>query len=101
MATQEIALNEALEAVGIDVFETDLAELIVQLGEDKPSHILVPPIHKNRAEIREIFARTIPGVDPELTDEPRKLAMAARAYLRERFLCARGAVSRWVERRVG
>ncbi|MCW2534636.1 MAG: putative oxidoreductase subunit with NAD(P)-binding domain and ferredoxin-like domain, partial [Modestobacter sp.] len=64
MATQEIGLNEALEAAGLDVFETDLAELIVQLGEDKPSHILVPAIHKNRAEIREIFARTIPGVDP-------------------------------------
>ena len=93
MATQEIALNEALEAVGIDVFETDLAELIVQLGEDTPSHILVPAIHKNRAEIREIFARTIPGVDPGLTDDPRQLAMAARAHLRERFLRARVAVS--------
>jgi L-lactate dehydrogenase complex protein LldF len=93
MATQEIGLNEALEAVGLDVFETDLAELIVQLGEDKPSHILVPAIHKNRAEIREIFARTIPGVDPGLTDDPRQLAMAARAHLRERFLRARVAIS--------
>src|SRR5215212_4157629 len=93
MATQEIALNEALEAAGLDVFETDLAELIVQLGEDKPSHILVPAIHKNRAEIREIFARTIPGVDPGLTDDPRQLAMAARTHLRERFLRARVAVS--------
>ena len=64
MATQEIGLNEALEAAGIDAFETDLAELIVQLGDDKPSHILVPAIHKNRAEIREIFLRTMPGVDP-------------------------------------
>src|ERR671927_171611 len=93
MATQEIALNEALEAVGIDVFETDLAELIVQLGEDTPSHILVPAIHKNRAEIREIFLRTMPGVDADLTDEPRRLAMAARAHLRERFLRARVAIS--------
>jgi L-lactate dehydrogenase complex protein LldF len=93
MATQEIGLNEALEAAGLDVFETDLAELIVQLGEDKPSHILVPAIHKNRAEIREIFARTIPGVDPGLTDDPRQLAMAARQHLRERFLRARVAVS--------
>jgi L-lactate dehydrogenase complex protein LldF len=93
MATQEIGLNEALEAAGLDVFETDLAELIVQLGEDKPSHILVPAIHKNRAEIREIFARTIPGVDPGLTDDPRQLAMAARTHLRERFLRARVAVS--------
>jgi L-lactate dehydrogenase complex protein LldF len=93
MATQEIGLNEALEAAGLDVFETDLAELIVQLGEDKPSHILVPAIHKNRAEIREIFARTIPGVDPGLTDDPRQLAMAARSHLRERFLRARVAIS--------
>ncbi|WP_138735003.1 LutB/LldF family L-lactate oxidation iron-sulfur protein [Modestobacter excelsi] len=93
MATQEIGLNEALEAAGLDVFETDLAELIVQLGEDQPSHILVPAIHKNRAEIRAIFARTIPGVDPGLTDDPRRLAMAARQHLRERFLRARVAVS--------
>ncbi|MGY1774000.1 LutB/LldF family L-lactate oxidation iron-sulfur protein [Blastococcus sp. SYSU D00813] len=93
MATQEIGLNEALEAAGIEALETDLAELIVQLGEDRPSHILVPAIHKNRSEIREIFARTIPGVDPDLTDEPRRLAMAARAHLRERFLRARVAIS--------
>ena len=93
MATQEIGLNEALEAAGIAAHETDLAELIVQLGEDKPSHILVPAIHKNRAEIREIFLRTMPGVDPTLTDDPRRLAMAARAHLRERFLRARVAIS--------
>jgi L-lactate dehydrogenase complex protein LldF len=93
MATQEIGLNEALEAAGVTAHETDLAELIVQLGHDKPSHILVPAIHKNRAEIREIFLREMPGVDPSLTDEPRQLAMAARAHLRERFLRARVAIS--------
>jgi L-lactate dehydrogenase complex protein LldF len=78
MATQEIGLNEALEAAGIQPVETDLAELIVQLGHDKPSHILVPAIHRNRAEIREIFLRAMPGVDPSLTDEPAVLAAAAR-----------------------
>ncbi|WP_116453544.1 LutB/LldF family L-lactate oxidation iron-sulfur protein [Blastococcus litoris] len=93
MATQEIGLNEALGAAGITAHETDLAELIVQLGEDQPSHILVPAIHKNRAEIREIFLRTMPGVDPDLPDDPRRLAMAARAHLRERFLRARVAIS--------
>jgi L-lactate dehydrogenase complex protein LldF len=93
MATQEIGLNEALEAAGIAAHETDLAELIVQLGDDKPSHILVPAIHKNRAEIREIFLRTMPGADADLTDEPRRLAMAARQHLRERFLRARVAIS--------
>ncbi|CAM5226124.1 lactate utilization protein B [Streptomyces violaceorubidus] len=55
MATQEIGLNEALEAAGIHAYETDLAELIVQLGKDRPSHILVPAIHRNRGEIRDIF----------------------------------------------
>lgn len=60
MATQEIGLNEYLEAQGIAAVETDLAELIVQLGHDKPSHILVPAIHRNRAEIREIFNRAMP-----------------------------------------
>jgi L-lactate dehydrogenase complex protein LldF len=93
MTTQEIGLNEALEAAGITAHETDLAELIVQLGDDKPSHILVPAIHKNRAEIREIFLRTMPGVDPGLTDDPRRLAMAAREHLRERFLRASVAIS--------
>jgi L-lactate dehydrogenase complex protein LldF len=93
MATQEIGLNEALAEAGIAAVETDLAELIVQLGHDQPSHILVPAIHRNRAEIREIFLREMPGVDRELTDEPRRLAMAARAHLRRKFLSARVAVS--------
>jgi len=93
MATQEIGLNEALEQAGITAHETDLAELIVQLAEDKPSHILVPAIHRNRAEIRELFLRTIPDIDATLTDDPRQLAMAARRYLRERFLTARVAIS--------
>jgi len=93
MATQEIGLNEALAEAGITAVETDLAELIVQLADDKPSHILVPAIHRNRREIREIFLEHMPGVDPALTDEPRVLAMAARAYLRRTFLSARVAVS--------
>jgi L-lactate dehydrogenase complex protein LldF len=93
MATQEIGLNEALEAAGITPVETDLAELIVQLGDDKPSHILVPAIHRNRSEIREIFLNAMPGVDPGLTDEPPELAGAARKYLRETFLHTRVAIS--------
>lgn len=93
MATQEIGLNEYLEERGIAAFETDLAELIVQLGHDKPSHILVPAIHKNRTEIRDIFLREMPDVDPALTDEPRRLAMAARAHLRRKFLSAKVAIS--------
>jgi len=93
MATQEIGLNEALADAGITAYETDLAELIVQLGHDTPSHILVPAIHRNRAEIREIFRREMPGVDPDLTDEPTALAEAARRYLRQKFLTADVAIS--------
>jgi L-lactate dehydrogenase complex protein LldF len=90
MATQEIELNEALHAAGIDAIETDLAELIVQLGHDKPSHILVPAIHRNRAEIEEIFHRN--GLAPASSD-PAALAAAARGYLRAKFLSAQVAVS--------
>ncbi|MGE0219459.1 LutB/LldF family L-lactate oxidation iron-sulfur protein [Mycolicibacterium sp.] len=97
MATQEIELNEALEAAGIHAWETDLAELIVQLGHDWPSHILVPAIHRNRAEVREIFLREMAKVGrpapADLTDEPRRLAEAARLHLREKFLRAKVAVS--------
>jgi L-lactate dehydrogenase complex protein LldF len=93
MATQEIGLNEALADAGIAALETDLAELIVQLVNDQPSHILVPAIHRNRAEIRELFARTIPDVDPDLTDDPRQLAATARRFLRQRFLTAKVGIS--------
>ncbi|WP_330309279.1 MULTISPECIES: LutB/LldF family L-lactate oxidation iron-sulfur protein [unclassified Streptomyces] len=97
MATQEIGLNEALEAEGIHAYETDLAELIVQLGKDRPSHILVPAIHRNRGEIRDIFAREMSEWGrpaPEgLTDTPAELAEAARLHLREKFLRAKVGVS--------
>jgi L-lactate dehydrogenase complex protein LldF len=92
MATDEIGLNEALAEAGIKAYETDLAELIVQLGEDRPSHILVPAIHRNRAEIRDLFVRTLPDMEG-LSDEPAALAEAARKYLRARFLSARVGVS--------
>jgi L-lactate dehydrogenase complex protein LldF len=97
MATQEIELNEALEEAGVHAWETDLAELIVQLGHDRPSHILVPAIHRNRREIREIFRREMAKVGrpaPEdLTAEPARLAEAARLHLREKFLRAKVAIS--------
>ena len=93
MATQEIGLDEHLGEHGITATETDLAELIVQLGNDKPSHILVPAIHKNRHEIREIFRREMPEATDELTSEPRDLAEAARKHLREKFLSTKVAIS--------
>jgi L-lactate dehydrogenase complex protein LldF len=93
LATDEIGLNEALGDAGITAHETDLAELIVQLGHDRPSHILVPAIHRNRSEIRDIFLAAMPGVPAGLTDDPAQLAEAARRYLRRKFLAARVAVS--------
>src|SRR6476619_5108380 len=93
MATQEIGLNEYLEEQGIAAVETDLAELIVQLAHDKPSHILVPAIHRNRTEVRDIFLAEMDDAPADLTDEPRRLAMAAREHLRRKFLTARVAVS--------
>ncbi|MDR2984129.1 MAG: iron-sulfur cluster-binding protein [Nocardiopsaceae bacterium] len=93
IVTDEIALNDALANAGISAVETDLAELIVQLGRDRPSHFLVPAIHRNRAEIREIFLREMQDVDPGLTDEPEALAEAARLHLRRKFLSAEVGIS--------
>jgi L-lactate dehydrogenase complex protein LldF len=106
LTTDEIRLNEALVAHGIEAIETDLAELIIQLAGERSSHILVPAIHKNRSEIRELFLHEliehdlVPGprellgteVD-ELPDEPRALTAVARAYLRSKFLSAKVAIS--------
>src|SRR5699024_152836 len=63
----------------------------VQLAEDTPSHILVPAIHKNRAEIRELFNERLDA--GELSDRPDELADAARLYLRKKFLNARVGIS--------
>jgi len=84
MTSDETRLNRALEAAGIAPYETDLADLIIQLGDDRPSHIVVPALHRNRAEIREIFLRGM-GLR-ELGGEPEDLTTAARRFLREKFL---------------
>jgi len=91
MTTEEIGLNTALEAAGIRAYETDLAELIIQLGHDLPSHIVVPALHKNRQQIREIFMREMNL--PNLGEAPQDLAEAARTFLREKFLRVRTGVS--------
>ncbi|HUY61463.1 MAG TPA: lactate utilization protein B, partial [Candidatus Dormibacteraeota bacterium] len=96
LTTEEIQLNPALEAAGLTVVETDLAELICQLAGEPSSHILVPAIHKNRSEIRDLFARRLPDLRDgatTLSDRPEDLTAAARAYLRQRFLRAEVAVS--------
>jgi L-lactate dehydrogenase complex protein LldF len=92
IATDEIRLNDALAAAGVEAIETDLAELIVQLDGDSPSHILVPAIHKNRAEIRALFERTI-AEGRELGWEATAIAEAARLHLRQKFLTVPMAIS--------
>src|SRR4051794_11965697 len=92
LATDEINLNDRLEAEGVHAIETDLAELINQLAGDWSSHILVPAIHRNRAEIRRLFEQTI-AQGRELSDAPEALTEAARLHLREKFLTVPVAVS--------
>jgi len=91
MTTDEIRLNDYLAKHDILALETDLAELIVQLAGDESSHILVPAIHKNRTEIRDLFRNRLNK--PELSDKPEELAEAARGYLRSRFLKAKVGIS--------
>ncbi|WP_291425179.1 lactate utilization protein B [Deinococcus sp.] len=92
ITSDEIELNKALDAHGVHAIETDLAELIVQLSNDTPSHILVPAIHRNRAEIQALFNAELPG-EGHLSDDPAELAGAARRYLRHKFLTTKMAVS--------
>ena len=91
MTSDEVQMNVALEAAGITPIETDLADMIVQMGHDEPSHIVVPALHKNRFEVRDLFRETMQR--PELTEQPEELTGAARAYLRERFLKVKIGVS--------
>jgi L-lactate dehydrogenase complex protein LldF len=91
ITTDEIGLNESLAERGIDAVETDLAELIIQLAGEPSSHFLVPAIHKNRTQIRDLFREHLGR--PDLTDDPGELAEAARLHLREEFVSAEVAIS--------
>jgi L-lactate dehydrogenase complex protein LldF len=90
MLTEEIHLNDALERHGLEVIETDLGELIVQLSGDKPSHIIAPVLHKTRFEVGELFRDQM---DVPYTDDPEELNAIAREYLRHRFLTADMGIS--------
>ena len=96
MTSEEIELNSELEAHGIAPYETDLAELIIQLGEDFSSHFVVPALHINHLQIQQIFKRKMPlekmGFS-DLGERPPELAEAARRYLREKFLRVKIGVS--------
>ncbi|TDJ66601.1 MAG: iron-sulfur cluster-binding protein [Planctomycetota bacterium] len=82
MTTEEIGLNDALERGGLLPVETDLGEWIIQLAGETPSHIIVPAIHKTKAQIAELFVEKL-GIPP--TDDVTELTLAARRVLRETF----------------
>src|SRR5438552_10561443 len=82
MVTEEIHLNAALEAAGIEAVETDLGEFIIQLAGETPSHIIAPAIHKTKGQIAELFANTL-GI--ERTSDIAKLTTTARQVLRDKF----------------
>ncbi|HLW70999.1 MAG TPA: LutB/LldF family L-lactate oxidation iron-sulfur protein [Candidatus Binataceae bacterium] len=90
MTTEEIALNPALAAAGIEPVETDLGEYIVQLRNEAPSHIITPAIHLAREDIGRLFAEKL-GIP--YTPEPEKLTAAARERLRSIFLSAEMGVT--------
>jgi L-lactate dehydrogenase complex protein LldF len=83
MVSEEIELNHALEAAGIAALESDMGEYIVQLAGERPSHIIMPAIHKTKEEIARLFAEKIPGVD--YTDSVDALIQIGRRVLREKF----------------
>jgi len=87
MVAEETALNEALEAAGLEVVETDLGEYIIQQAGEPPSHIIGPALHKSRAQVAELFRRSHDRGEREL-GEVQDLVREARAVLRERFLAA-------------
>jgi len=85
MASEEIGLNHALEADGVDVVETDLGEYIVQIAHEPPSHIIVPAIHKTRGDVADLFNEVH---HTHLPPDPPELTRFARDLLRDRFLSA-------------
>lgn len=85
MVTEEIHLNAALEEAGCEVIETDLGEYIIQLNHETPAHILAPSLHKNRNQIRDIFAEKKGYKNSE---KPEEMALFVREKLRQEFLTA-------------
>lgn len=86
MVTEEISLNQALEEAGCEVIETDLGEYILQVDDhEPPSHIVVPALHKNRQQIRDIFKEK-QGYNK--SDKPEEMALHVRNKLRNEYLTA-------------
>jgi L-lactate dehydrogenase complex protein LldF len=82
MTTEEIHLNEFLEEKGIEPFETDLGEYIVQLAGQKPYHIVTPAMHMSKQDVSELFHKHL---GTELTDSAEELTMIARRIMREKY----------------
>ncbi len=83
MVSEEIEFNHAMEAAGVGALESDMGEYIVQLAGEKPSHIIMPAIHKTKEQIARLFADKVPGVD--YTDNVDALIRIGRDVLREKF----------------
>jgi L-lactate dehydrogenase complex protein LldF len=82
MTSEEIHLNPALEAAGIEVVETDFGEFVIQLVGERPSHLVAPAVHHTRESIARLLSEKL-GED--LPDDPQVLAQAGRRALREKF----------------
>ena len=91
MLTEECGLNPWLEARGFEVIDTDLGERIVQLGQEPPSHLIVPAIHRTREEVGALFHERM-GTPAGETD-PVALMAHARRDLRARFLAAQAGIT--------
>jgi L-lactate dehydrogenase complex protein LldF len=83
MVSEEVELNHALEAQSIEAMESDMGEYIVQLAGERPSHIIMPAIHKTKEDIARLFAEKVPGAD--YTDSVDELIQIGRRVLREKF----------------
>ncbi len=85
MTSEEIHLNPALEAAGIEVTETDYGEFVLQLAGERPSHLVAPAVHHTRESIAKILEK---HTGERLPDDPRTLAMKGRELLRAKFRAA-------------
>jgi L-lactate dehydrogenase complex protein LldF len=92
MVSEELEINHELEAAGVRVVETDLGEYIIQLAEEKPSHIIAPVIHKSRQQVADLFREELNATDADLADVPSMTALARR-LLRADFLRADMGIS--------
>ena len=91
MVSEEIELNHCMAREGVDCLETDMGEYIVQLAGERPSHIIMPAIHKTRQQIAELFASEVPGAS--YTEDVDELIAIGRRVLREEFRDAKIGVS--------